>query len=112
MMTNDTYLTELQPTADGWQLTVKTPGGLSLEYSYASEAQARFFAAVFKLGPSKLPPATRIVPPPHRRRGRRQAKRAHELDNVSGDELDAVLEGLGDDAQPQPTESWVELSAA
>jgi hypothetical protein len=90
---NDSYVTELSPTGAGWQLRVKTPGGLSLEYTYASEAQARYFAAVFSLGPSRLPAAERILPPPRRRS--RAVKRVHELDNVSTDEVDAALESLG-----------------
>jgi hypothetical protein len=90
---NDTYVTELAPTGDGWQLKVKTPGGLSLEYSYASESQARYFAAVFHLGPTRLPPADRIMPPPRRRS--RSVKRVHELDNVSTDEIDGALSTLG-----------------
>jgi hypothetical protein len=91
---NDTYTTELAPTGDGgaWQLRVKTPGGLSLEYSYGSEAQARYMAAVFHLGPSRLPAADRIVPPTRRRS--RAVKRVHELDNVSGDEVDAAIDVL------------------
>ena len=90
---NDTYVTELAPTGDGWQLKVKTPGGMSLEYSYASEAQARYFAAVFHLGPSRLPAADRILPPPRRRT--RATKRVHELDDVRPDEVDAALDALG-----------------
>jgi len=90
---NDSYVTELAPTGDGWQLKVKTPGGLSLEYSYASEQQARYFAAVFHLGPSRLPPADRIMPPPRRRT--RSVKRVHELDDVRVEEIDGALEGLG-----------------
>jgi hypothetical protein len=90
---NDSYVTELAPTGDGWQLKVKTPGGLSLEYSYASEAQARYFAAVFHLGPSRLPAADRIVPPVRRRT--RAVKRVHELDNIGTEEIDGALDALG-----------------
>ena len=90
---NDSYVTELAPTGEGWQLKVKTPGGLSLEYSYASEAQARYFAAVFHLGPSRLPAADRIIPPTRRRT--RAVKRVHELDNVSTDEIEGALGVLG-----------------
>lgn len=90
---NDSYVTELAPTGDGWQLKVKTPGGLSLEYSYASEQQARYFAAVFLLGPSRLPAADRIIPPTRRRS--RAVKRLHELDNVSTDEIEGALGALG-----------------
>lgn len=89
---NDSYVTELAPTGDGWQLKVITPGGLSLEYSYASEQQARYFAAVFLLGPSRLPAATRIVPPSPKRRSR--SKRRHELDNVAAEEVEAALGAL------------------
>ena len=90
---NETYVTELAPTGDGWQLRVKTPGGLSLEYSYGSEAQARYMAAIFHLGPSRLPAADRIVPPTRRRT--RAVKRVHELDNLATDEVDAALDALG-----------------
>lgn len=91
---NESYVTELAPTGDGWQLKVRTPGGLNLEYSYASEQQARYFAAVFHLGPSRLPTADRILPPPPRRKTR-SVKRVHELDNVSTDEVEAALDALG-----------------
>lgn len=91
---NDSYVTELAPTGEGWQLKVKTPGGLSLEYSYASEQQARYFAAVFHLGPSRLPAADRIIPPTRRRS--RAVKRVHELDNVSTDEIEGALGALGE----------------
>ena len=90
---NETYVTELAPTGDGWQLKVKTPGGLSLEYSYPTEAQARYFAAVFHLGPSRLPAADRIVPPPRRRT--RAIKRVHELDNIASEEIEGALDALG-----------------
>jgi hypothetical protein len=90
---NDAYETELAPSGEGWQLKVRTPAGLDLEYSYASEAQARYFAAVFHLGPSKLPAAERIVASPRRRS--RAVKRSHELDNLSHDEIDGALDNLG-----------------
>src|SRR4051812_7612324 len=91
---NESYVTELAPTGDGWQLKVRTPGGLSLEYSYASEAQARYFAAVFHLGPSRLPAADRILPPPPRRRTR-AVKRVHELDDIKTEEIEDALGQLG-----------------
>jgi hypothetical protein len=90
---NDAYVTELAPTGDGWQLKVRTPAGLDLEYSYSTEAQARYFAAIFQLGPSRLPAAERIVASPRRRS--RAVKRVHELDNISGDEIDGALNALG-----------------
>ena len=92
-MMNDAYVTELAPTGEGWQLKVRTPAGLDLEYSYSTEAQARFFAAVFHLGPSKLPAAERMSATPRRRS--RAVKRVHELDNLSHDEIDGALSALG-----------------
>lgn len=42
--------------ADGfWMLQVGTPEGLWLEYHLASLPQARYFAAVFGLGPPSFP---------------------------------------------------------
>ena len=86
---NDAYVTELVPTDEGWRLKVKTPAGLDLEYRYATEAQARYFAAIFELGPSRLPAADRILP--SRPRRSRAVKRVHELDNISHDEIDGAL---------------------
>ncbi len=40
----------------GWSVKVVLRAGGSRRYRYGSEAQARFFAAVFKLGPRVLPP--------------------------------------------------------
>jgi len=90
---NESWTTELAPTGEGWQLVVRTPGGLALEYNYSSEQQARYFAAVFHLGPSRLPAADRIIPPPRRRT--RAVKRIHELDYLKPEELDASLDALG-----------------
>ena len=90
---NESWVTELAPTGEGWQLVVRTPGGLALEYNYSSEAQARYFAAVFHLGPSRLPAADRILPPPRRRT--RAVKRIHELDLLKCDEIDEAVGILG-----------------
>lgn len=38
-----------------WTLQVGTPEGLWLEYHYPSLPQARYFAAVFGLGPPSFP---------------------------------------------------------
>jgi hypothetical protein len=92
---NDTYVTELAPTGEGWQLKVRTPGGLDLEYRYSSEAQARYFAAIIHLGPTKLPPAQKITVA-HRRKTRSH-KRVHELDDISRDEIEGVLTTLSPD---------------
>jgi hypothetical protein len=43
----------------GWSVKVVLKEGGSRRYRYGSEAQARFFAAVFELGPRVLPPTTR-----------------------------------------------------
>ncbi|RKH02279.1 hypothetical protein D7Y13_35440 [Corallococcus praedator] len=40
----------------GWRVDVTPSEGDLRRYRYASEAQARYFAAVFALGPSVLPP--------------------------------------------------------
>jgi hypothetical protein len=47
-----------------WSVTVTPEEGAPVEYRYRSQAQARFFAAVFELGPQELPKA-------HRARGRK-----------------------------------------
>ena len=46
---------ELLRDARGWGVTVVTGEGMR-RYRYDSEAQARFFAAVFEMGPRVLPP--------------------------------------------------------
>ncbi|WP_224363841.1 hypothetical protein [Hyalangium versicolor] len=43
----------------GWSVKVLMREGGSRRYRYASEAQARFFAAVFELGPRTLPASAR-----------------------------------------------------
>jgi hypothetical protein len=44
----------------GWSVKVVLREGDSRRYRYGSEAQARFFAAVFKLGPRVLPATARF----------------------------------------------------
>lgn len=39
-----------------WRVEVTLKGGGVRRYRYSSEAQARYFAAVFELGPRWLPP--------------------------------------------------------
>lgn len=39
----------------GWSVKVLLRKGGSRRYRYATEAQARYFAAVFELGPRQLP---------------------------------------------------------
>jgi hypothetical protein len=90
---NDSYVTELAPTDAGWQLKVRTPAGLTLEYHYGTEAQARYFAAIFQLGPTRLPAANRICVVPRRRS--RAVKRVHELDDLQCEEIDTALTCLG-----------------
>jgi predicted Ser/Thr protein kinase len=51
----------------GWSVKVILRRGGSRRYRYASEAQARYFAAVFELGPRVLPPTTRSSPRPRKR---------------------------------------------
>jgi hypothetical protein len=55
----------------GWSVKVLLRKGGSRRYRYASEAQARYFAAVFELGPRVLPPKARVS-----RRKRRRASPA------------------------------------
>ncbi|MDC0710768.1 hypothetical protein POL68_19990 [Stigmatella sp. ncwal1] len=43
---------------EGWAVDVMLKGGAELRYRYGSEGQARYFAAVFSLGPSVLPPSS------------------------------------------------------
>jgi hypothetical protein len=43
----------------GWSVKVVLKEGGSRRYRYSSEAQARYFAAVFELGPRVLPPTAR-----------------------------------------------------
>lgn len=52
----------------GWRVEVTHAGGVR-RYRYGSESQARYFAAVFELGPSVLPPKNHA----RRRQGARLA---------------------------------------
>ncbi|MBI3181033.1 MAG: hypothetical protein HYZ28_02690 [Myxococcales bacterium] len=49
------YQASVRREGDEFVVSLSAPGGFLLEYRYPSEAQARYFAAVFELGPSKLP---------------------------------------------------------
>jgi hypothetical protein len=60
---------ELLHDKRGWGVEVLTHEGAVRRYRYGSEAQARYFAAVFALGPRVLPP----VAPARRKRTRRAA---------------------------------------
>lgn len=60
---------ELLHDRRGWGVDVVTRDGALRRYRYGSEAQARYFAAVFELGPRVLPP----VVPVRRKRTRRAA---------------------------------------
>jgi hypothetical protein len=46
---------------DGWGVDVVLKGGGERRYRYGSEAQARYFASVFSMGPRVLPPASHHV---------------------------------------------------
>ncbi len=61
---------ELLHDRRGWRVEVVTRQGGVRRYRYASEAQARYFAAVFELGPRVLPPVRRA---PRRRKAARVA---------------------------------------
>lgn len=50
---------ELLRDARGWRVEVVPVDGGVRRYRYKSEAQARYFAAVFALGPRVLPPVRR-----------------------------------------------------
>ena len=84
--------TELSEANNEWALRVKTPAGVALEYRYPTEQQARFMAAIFALGPSRLPPAARVLATPRRRS--RASRRAIELNDVTEFEIDAALTAL------------------
>jgi hypothetical protein len=58
----------------GWGVELRLHTGCVRRYGYASEAQARFFAAVFAMGPRVLPPA-RAVRRPRRRAAAASAPR-------------------------------------
>jgi len=60
---------ELLQERRGWGVEVETCDGVVRRYRYGSEAQARYFAAVFALGPRLLPP----VSTGRRKRARRAA---------------------------------------
>ena len=81
--------TELSEANNEWALRVKTPAGVALEYRYPTEQQARFMAAIFALGPSRLPPAARVLST-YRRKSRANTRTA-ELIDVTETEIDAAL---------------------
>lgn len=60
---------ELRHDRRGWGVDVVTRDGEHRRYRYGSEAQARYFAAVFALGPRVLPPVRTV----RRKRARRAA---------------------------------------
>jgi hypothetical protein len=60
----------LRRSGKGWGVEVTLEGGGVRRYRYGTEAQARYFAAVFELGPRWLPPVSR------RRRSRSGASSA------------------------------------
>ncbi|MDQ3263572.1 MAG: hypothetical protein M3Y59_07935 [Myxococcota bacterium] len=50
----------LERASRGWKVRVIPAGGNALVYRYATLAQARFFVAVFSLGPPQWPTANRV----------------------------------------------------
>lgn len=62
----------------GWSVVLRLHTGSERRYRYGSEAQARFFAAVFALGPRVLPAqhGAAAAPPRRRRRSPRAAQPA------------------------------------
>jgi hypothetical protein len=90
----DAYTTELKESGvEGWwTLKVISAAGLTLEYHYKSQSQAKFMAAVFALGPTTLPPAGRIeFPAREKRKVRRHRVR---MANVTAQELDTALDAI------------------
>jgi hypothetical protein len=65
----------------GWSVKVVLREGGSRRYHYSSEAQARFFAAVFELGPRVLPATARSNA---RKRKRVQAEAATQGVDLTG----------------------------
>ena len=49
--------------SEGWVVTVPKQDGGAVEYVYRTRQKARYMAAVFKLGPTWMPPPTRVVEP-------------------------------------------------
>ncbi|WP_257454746.1 hypothetical protein [Archangium lipolyticum] len=71
----------LRRRGKGWGVEVTLKEGGVRRYRYGSEAQARYFAAVFALGPRWLPPVSRG----QRRRGSRaEASSAGRAASVPG----------------------------
>lgn len=50
------YSTSVVKKSRQWAVQVTSAAGEQRELTYTSEAQARYFAAVLALGPSRLPP--------------------------------------------------------
>lgn len=46
---------ELRRKADGWTVRARKADGTGMEYRFESKNQARFFAAVMRMGPRNLP---------------------------------------------------------
>jgi hypothetical protein len=46
---------ELRRKGDGWAVRVRIEDGTGMEYQFDSKNQARFFAAVLRMGPRELP---------------------------------------------------------
>ena len=81
--------------SQGWTLRVKTPAGIGLEYRYTTETQARFMAAVFALGPTRLPPAHKVIAISIGKKRQRTARCCAELKGVTAEEIDGALGVLG-----------------
>ena len=69
-----TFKTRVTTGREFCALEVTTPEGLCLEYRYGSQAQARYMAAVFELGPSSFPDPFRTYFRSQKKRGRRGQK--------------------------------------
>lgn len=53
---------ELRRKGEGWSVRVREDDGSGMEYQFDSKNQARFFAAVMRMGPRALPGHGRPLP--------------------------------------------------
>lgn len=53
----------IQRAPKGWRVLIPTTSGEVLEYAYRTRRSARYFAAVFRLGPTWFPRPDRITRP-------------------------------------------------
>ena len=51
---------EIRRAHRGWRVVIPCEGGDVLEYRYARRRQAAYYASIFRLGPTWLPPPHRV----------------------------------------------------